>query len=191
MLVSLMLSSQTRDQVTAAAMQKLRAHGCTAGNILATDDHTLGTLIYPVGFWRVMPKRPPPRLFHLSLNLKSSLFNPPQNKVKYLKRTAAILQEQFGGDIPSDVEGLVHLPGVGPKMAHLAMDIAWNQVSGIGKGVGGDHQSVHVFQCILVKGIVCTQPAPPPPSSASCQSCAHLCCCVQVWTLTFIGSPTG
>lgn len=52
-LVSLMLSSQTRDQVTAAAMQKLRAHGCTAGNILATDDHTLGTLIYPVGFWRV------------------------------------------------------------------------------------------------------------------------------------------
>ncbi|XP_024115249.1 endonuclease III-like protein 1 [Oryzias melastigma] len=105
-LVSLMLSSQTRDQVTAAAMQKLRAHGCTAGNILATDDHTLGTLIYPVGFWR--------------------------NKVKYLKRTAAILQEQFGGDIPSDVEGLVRLPGVGPKMAHLAMDIAWNQVSGIG-----------------------------------------------------------
>uniref|UniRef100_A0A8C7XB77 Endonuclease III-like protein 1 n=1 Tax=Oryzias sinensis TaxID=183150 RepID=A0A8C7XB77_9TELE len=105
-LVSLMLSSQTRDQVTAAAMQKLRAHGCTAGHILATDDHTLGTLIYPVGFWR--------------------------NKVKYLKRTSAILQEQFGGDIPSDVEGLVRLPGVGPKMAHLAMDIAWNQVSGIG-----------------------------------------------------------
>ncbi|RVE75815.1 hypothetical protein OJAV_G00002420 [Oryzias javanicus] len=105
-LVSLMLSSQTRDQVTAAAMQKLRAHGCTAGNIVTTDDHTLGTLIYPVGFWR--------------------------NKVKYLKRTAAILQEQFGGDIPSDVEGLVRLPGVGPKMAHLAMDIAWNQVSGIG-----------------------------------------------------------
>lgn len=52
-LVSLMLSSQTKDQVTAAAMQKLRAHGCTVENILTTDDETLGKLIYPVGFWRV------------------------------------------------------------------------------------------------------------------------------------------
>ncbi|KAM6939746.1 endonuclease III-like protein 1 [Xenentodon cancila] len=105
-LVSLMLSSQTKDQVTGAAMHKLRAHGCTAENILATDDETLGKLIYPVGFWR--------------------------NKVKYLKLTSAMLQREFGGDIPNTVEGLVRLPGVGPKMAHLAMDIAWDQVSGIG-----------------------------------------------------------
>ncbi|KAF3687347.1 Endonuclease III-like protein 1 [Channa argus] len=105
-LVSLMLSSQTKDQVTAAAMHKLRAHGCTVENILATDDETLGKLIYPVGFWR--------------------------NKVKYLKLTSAMLQREFGGDIPDSVEGLIRLPGVGPKMAHLAMDIAWDQVSGIG-----------------------------------------------------------
>lgn len=52
-LVSLMLSSQTKDQVTSAAMQKLRAHGCTVEKILATNDETLGQLIYPVGFWRV------------------------------------------------------------------------------------------------------------------------------------------
>ena len=26
----------------------------------------------------------------------------------------------------------VSLPGVGPKMAHLCMDIAWNNVTGIG-----------------------------------------------------------
>ncbi|KAI9533917.1 hypothetical protein NQZ68_018285 [Dissostichus eleginoides] len=105
-LVSLMLSSQTKDQVTAAAMKRLRAHGCTAENILNTDDEALGKLIYPVGFWRT--------------------------KVKYLKLTSAILQKEFGGDIPDSVEGLVRLTGVGPKMAHLAMDIAWDQVSGIG-----------------------------------------------------------
>ncbi|XP_061888506.1 endonuclease III-like protein 1 isoform X3 [Entelurus aequoreus] len=105
-LVSLMLSSQTKDQVTAAAMQRLRAHGCTAEKLLSTDDDTLGKLIYPVGFWR--------------------------NKVKFLKLTAAMLVKDFGGDIPDSVEGLVRLPGVGPKMAHLAMDIAWDQVSGIG-----------------------------------------------------------
>ncbi|XP_005805175.2 endonuclease III-like protein 1 isoform X1 [Xiphophorus maculatus] len=105
-LVSLMLSSQTKDQVTGAAMQRLRAHGCTAENIVATDDKKLGELIYPVGFWR--------------------------NKVKFLKQTSAMLVTEFGGDIPNSVEGLVRLPGVGPKMAHLAMDIAWDQVSGIG-----------------------------------------------------------
>lgn len=44
-----------------------------------------------------------------------------------------MLQSEFGGDIPNSVEGLVRLPGVGPKMAHLAMDIAWDQVSGIGR----------------------------------------------------------
>lgn len=105
-LVSLMLSSQTKDQVTAAAMERLHAHGCTVENILRTDDETLGKLIYPVGFWR--------------------------NKVKYLKLTSAMLQKDFGGDIPDSVDGLICLPGIGPKMAHLAMDIAWDQVSGIG-----------------------------------------------------------
>lgn len=133
-----MLSSQTKDQVTAAAMQKLRAHGCTVENILATDDETLGKLIYPVGFWRVIQKplsvlqgstwvlrpHPPSLLF---------LINLLQTKVKYLKLASAMLQKDFGGDIPDSVEGLVCLPGVGPKMAHLAMDIAWDQVSGIGE----------------------------------------------------------
>ncbi|XP_077841389.1 endonuclease III-like protein 1 isoform X3 [Macaca mulatta] len=51
-LLSLMLSSQTKDQVTAGAMQRLRAQGLTVDSILQTDDATLGKLIYPVGFWR-------------------------------------------------------------------------------------------------------------------------------------------
>lgn len=53
MLLSLMLSSQTKDQVTAGAMQRLRARGLTVDSILQMDDSTLGALIYPVGFWRV------------------------------------------------------------------------------------------------------------------------------------------
>ncbi|XP_012598990.2 endonuclease III-like protein 1 isoform X2 [Microcebus murinus] len=104
-LLSLMLSSQTKDQVTAGAMQRLRARGLTVDSILQTDDSTLGKLIYPVGFWR--------------------------NKVKYIKQTSAILQQRYGGDIPASVPELVALPGVGPKMAHLAMAVAWGTVSGI------------------------------------------------------------
>ncbi|XP_059271644.1 endonuclease III-like protein 1 isoform X3 [Mustela nigripes] len=104
-LLSLMLSSQTKDQVTAGAMERLRARGLTVDSILQTDDSTLGALIYPVGFWR--------------------------SKVKFIKQTSAILQQRYGGDIPSSVAELVALPGVGPKMAHLAMAVAWGAVSGI------------------------------------------------------------
>ncbi|XP_042293289.1 endonuclease III-like protein 1 [Sceloporus undulatus] len=105
-LLSLMLSSQTKDQVTSAAMMRLREHGLTVNNILQTDDMALGQLIYPVGFWK--------------------------RKVKYIKETTAILKRDYASDIPKTVAELVKLPGVGPKMAHLVMDIAWKNISGIG-----------------------------------------------------------
>ncbi|XP_064091172.1 endonuclease III-like protein 1 isoform X2 [Macrobrachium nipponense] len=105
-LISLMLSSQTKDQVTHAAMTKLREYGLTVQNILDTSDELLGQLIYPVGFWK--------------------------KKVVYIKKTCAILKEQYGYDIPPTVEEMCKLPGVGPKMAHLCMDIGWGKLTGIG-----------------------------------------------------------
>ena len=105
-LVSLILSSQTKDQVNFAAMTKLKLHGLTVDNLLQTDDRTLGELIYPVGFWK--------------------------KKVQFLKKVAAILKEQYNSDIPDSAEGLCKLPGVGPKMAHICMNVAWKKQSGIG-----------------------------------------------------------
>ncbi|XP_045214945.2 endonuclease III-like protein 1 [Mercenaria mercenaria] len=105
-LLSLMLSSQTKDQITSAAMAKLRSHGCTNENILSTSDKVLGELIYPVGFWK--------------------------RKVEYIKKTSEILKTQYKGDIPTTVQDLCKLPGVGPKMAYLVMKCAWNQIEGIG-----------------------------------------------------------
>ena len=52
-LISLMLSSQTKDQVTFAAMERLREKGLTVDNVLTMSDEELGQLIYPVGFWKV------------------------------------------------------------------------------------------------------------------------------------------
>jgi len=105
-LVSLMLSSQTKDEVNFAAMERLKQHGLTVENILATDRETLEQLIYPVGFWR--------------------------NKAKHVLAATKQLQEEHGGDIPDSVEELCALPGVGPKMAYLTMNIAWGVQSGIG-----------------------------------------------------------
>lgn len=51
---------------------------------------------------------------------------------RYLKQTAAILKEKFDSDIPKDIQDVLSLPGVGPKMAHLLMQCAWKENSGIG-----------------------------------------------------------
>ncbi|XP_054153577.1 endonuclease III-like protein 1 [Oppia nitens] len=104
-LISLMLSSQTRDEITYATMQSLRNYGLTVDHIIATDDTLLMEMIRSVSFYR--------------------------NKCKFIKRTAIILRDQFDGDIPDTLDGLLSLPGVGPKMAHLAMKIAWNQLTGV------------------------------------------------------------
>ncbi|XP_014485376.1 PREDICTED: endonuclease III-like protein 1 [Dinoponera quadriceps] len=105
-LVALMLSSQTKDQVTHAAMQRLITYGCKPNLIAQTSDDVLGKLIYPVGFWK--------------------------RKVEYIKRTSVILLNKYNGDIPRTIKELCELPGVGSKMAHLCMQIAWGEVSGIG-----------------------------------------------------------
>ncbi|KAE9538094.1 hypothetical protein AGLY_006066 [Aphis glycines] len=105
-LISLMLSSQTKDEVNFAAMQRLKQHGLTVDKILEISDKNLGELIYPVGFWK--------------------------RKVEYIKRTTRILKDTYNGDIPSTIKDLCQLPGVGPKMAHLCMSCAWNEVTGIG-----------------------------------------------------------
>lgn len=108
-LISLMLSSQTKDQVTYAAMQRLKNYekgGLTVDSVLKMSDEILGEIIYPVGFWK--------------------------KKIKYIKDTCKILREKYNDDIPDTVELLCTLPGVGPKMAHLCMKTAWGIVSGIG-----------------------------------------------------------
>lgn len=50
----------------------------------------------------------------------------------FIKRTSAVLKAKYNCDIPATLEELIALPGVGPKMAHLAMQVAWKNVVGIG-----------------------------------------------------------
>ncbi|KAF0551523.1 DNA glycosylase [Gigaspora margarita] len=111
-LIALMLSSQTKDQVTAAAMQNLRQQltgGLNIESIMQVDEKFLDQCISKVGFHR--------------------------RKAKYIKQTAKICKEEYNGDIPNSVEGLMKLPGVGPKMAYLCMHVAWKQNQGIGVDV--------------------------------------------------------
>jgi endonuclease III-like uncharacterized protein len=53
-LVSLMLSSQTKDEVTAAAMSRLQKLPLNIDTLLNTDTIQLQNLIHPVGFYKVI-----------------------------------------------------------------------------------------------------------------------------------------
>lgn len=137
-LIALMLSSQTKDTVTAVAMQRLHTELGQEGtesteevkiksedddtkiiapkdstlnlqNILAVEPAKLNEIIHTVGFHN--------------------------NKTKYIKATALILRDEYNRDIPSTPEGLMKLPGVGPKMAYLCMSAAWGKHLGIGVDV--------------------------------------------------------
>lgn len=44
----------------------------------------------------------------------------------YIKQAAKKLRDEFASDLPKTVDELCSLPGVGPKMAFLALQSAWN-----------------------------------------------------------------
>lgn len=118
-LIALMLSSQTKDTTNAVVMRRLQTElppheegappGLNLENVLAVAPERLNELIWAVGFHN--------------------------NKTKYIKQAAEILRDSWGGDIPDSIEGLVSLPGVGPKMAHLCLSSAWGRTEGIGVDV--------------------------------------------------------
>ncbi|XP_064988760.1 endonuclease III homolog 2, chloroplastic isoform X3 [Musa acuminata AAA Group] len=105
-LISSLLSSQTKEAVTTGAVQRLSEKGLLdADAIVRTDEATMASLIYPVGFYL--------------------------RKAHHMKKVAEICLEKYGGDIPRSINELLALPGVGPKIAHLVMIMGWNNVQGI------------------------------------------------------------
>ncbi|WP_242920828.1 endonuclease III [Pontibacter liquoris] len=51
----------------------------------------------------------------------------PNNKAKHLAGLGKMLVEQFNSEVPSTVEELVKLPGVGRKTANVIVSVIWNQ----------------------------------------------------------------
>jgi endonuclease-3 len=105
-LTALMLSSQTKDAIVGETMRALQSHGLDIDNISETSPEALNALIRRVGFHN--------------------------NKTKYIKETVEILKSQYDGDIPPNATEIMTLPGVGPKMAFIVENVAWNITSGIG-----------------------------------------------------------
>jgi endonuclease-3 len=111
-LIGLMLSAQTRDEITSKAVLNLRTSlpGGLTPSVLAQADATeIAGLIRLVSFAKTKSTR--------------------------VIEVAKICDRDYDGDIPRTLEDLMALPGVGLKMATLAMLHAWNEEIGIGVDV--------------------------------------------------------
>lgn len=53
----------------------------------------------------------------------------PNNKSKSLLGMARRLVEDFGGEVPSDIDSLMSLPGVGRKTANVILSVVYNQAT--------------------------------------------------------------
>lgn len=53
----------------------------------------------------------------------------PNNKTRHIIRAARMLTEEFGGEMPSDVDSLMKLPGVGRKTANVMLAVVWDKAA--------------------------------------------------------------
>ncbi len=59
--------------------------------------------------------------------IKSVTF--PNNKTRSLIKAAQVLVDEFGGEMPQDIDNLMKLPGVGRKTANVMLAVVWNKAA--------------------------------------------------------------
>jgi endonuclease III len=104
-LISTMLSAQTRDAVTAAASARLFGVAGTPRTMAKLTEKQIEKLIYPVSFYR--------------------------HKARHVKETCRLLVARFTGRVPSTMEELLMLPGVGRKTANLVLILSFKSLKNI------------------------------------------------------------
>src|SRR5262245_35163815 len=100
-LISCILSLRTQDKTTNAASDRLFAIADTPQTMLAMPVRVIQEAIYPVSFYRV--------------------------KARTIHVICEQLLEKFGGEVPSELDELLQLPGVGRKTANIVVTLAFKQ----------------------------------------------------------------
>jgi len=98
-LIATLLSARTQDATTLAASTRLFKRADTPGAMAKLSTSRIERLIYPVSFYR--------------------------HKARHVKATCQMLVSQFGGRVPTTMEELLTLPGVGRKTANLVLILAY------------------------------------------------------------------
>jgi len=94
-LIATLLSARTQDATTHAASTRLFKRARTPRTMARLEVKEIETLIYPVSFYR--------------------------NKARHVKACCQVLVDRHRSRVPSTMEELTELPGVGRKTANLVM----------------------------------------------------------------------
>lgn len=98
-LIATLLSARTQDATTLAASTRLFKMARTPATLARLPVKRIERLIYPVSFYR--------------------------HKARHVKATCLRLVEVYGGQVPTTMEELLTLPGVGRKTANLVLILAF------------------------------------------------------------------
>ena len=98
-LISTLLSLRTKDEVTAAATERLFSLASTPAEMLRLSEAEIQRAIYPVGFYR--------------------------NKAETIRHVCRELIERFQSRVPDSIEELLTLKGVGRKTANLVVSLGF------------------------------------------------------------------
>ena len=104
-LIATLLSARTQDATTHAASTRLFRRARTPRSMAKLPVKEIEKLIYPVSFYR--------------------------NKARHVKACCEMLVDRFHGRVPSTMEELVMLPGVGRKTANLVMILGFRSLQNI------------------------------------------------------------
>ena len=112
-LIALILSTRTQDATLEQAMGRLRTLAAplddsgrlTAAALAELEDEIVGRALLGVTYSRVKAER--------------------------VVRVAEICRDEHSGDVPRELSAVLKLPGVGPKVAHLLMQVAWGETHGV------------------------------------------------------------
>ena len=100
-LISCVISLRTKDDVTAAATERLFSRADTPEKMRRLPLQEIEALIFPAGFYR--------------------------NKARHIRQISEILQEKYAGRVPDTLEDLLALPGVGRKTANLVLSVGFGK----------------------------------------------------------------
>ena len=100
-LISTLLSLRTKDEVTAAATERLFALAATPAQMVGLSEAEIQKAIYPVGFYR--------------------------NKARTIRHVCRDLIDRFDSAVPGTLEELLTLKGVGRKTANLVVTLGFDR----------------------------------------------------------------
>ncbi|PWB77701.1 MAG: endonuclease III, partial [Candidatus Methylomirabilota bacterium] len=101
-LISCILSQQTKDHVTGEASERLYRLADRPDTLLALSESQIARAIYPVSFYKT--------------------------KARTIRTVCRDLLTRFNGRVPDTIDTLLSLPGVGRKTANLVITVGYRKL---------------------------------------------------------------